>query len=80
MNTKLRQKSKSSFEKHFFKLINRNTMKNARKHRNIELVTTEKNRSYLVSKPNHHTAKFFREHSLAIEMIKTEILINKLVY
>ena len=41
MNTKLRQKS--SF---IFKLINRNTMEKVRKHRNIKLVTTEKNRSY----------------------------------
>ena len=30
-----------------------------------------------MSEPNYHTTKFFRENSLAIEMKKTEILMNK---
>ena len=34
---------------------------NVRKHRNITLVTTDKKRSQLVSKPNYHTTKFFLE-------------------
>ena len=34
------------------------TMKNARKHGDIELVTTERRRTYLASQPNYHTAKF----------------------
>ena len=46
------------------------TMENVRKHRDIKLVTTERRRSYLVSEPNYHTTKFFREHSLVIEMKK----------
>ena len=54
------------------------TMKNLRKHRNIKLVTTERRRNYLVSEPNYHTAKFFPENLLAIEMRKTQILMNKL--
>ena len=62
MNTKLRQKAKNSFEKDFFKLMNNavlgNNVENMRKHRNIELVTTEKRRNYLVSEPNHHTTSF----------------------
>ena len=44
-----------------------------------KLVTTEKGGNYLVSEPNYHTTKFFTENLLAIEMKKTEILINKLV-
>ena len=56
------------------------TMENARKHRDIELVTTERRRNYLVSEPNYHTKKFFIEHLLAIQIKKTEILINKPVY
>ena len=55
-------------------------MKNLRKHRNIKLVTTERRRNYLVSEPNYYTTKFFTEYLLAIEMKKTEILMNKPVY
>ena len=33
------------------------TMENMRKHRNIELVTAEKTRKYLVSAPNYYTTK-----------------------
>ena len=33
-----------------------------------------------MSEPNYHTTKFFTENLLAIEMKKTEILMNKPVY
>ena len=56
------------------------TMENVRKHRDIKLVTTERRRNYLVSEPNYHTTKFFTENLLAIEMKKTEILMNKPVH
>ena len=56
------------------------TMENVRKHRDIKHVTTERRRNYLVSEPNYHTAKFFTENLLAIEMNKTQILMNKFVY
>ena len=50
----------------FFKLMNiavfRKAMENARKHRGIKLVMTERRRNYLVSEPNYHTTKFFTEH------------------
>ena len=49
MNTKLKQKAKTNFEKDFFKQMNKavfeKTMKNMRKHRNIKLVTTESRRN-----------------------------------
>ena len=44
------------------------TMENARKHRYIELVKTERRRNYLVSEPNYHTRNCFTEYLLAIEM------------
>ena len=57
----------------------RKAMENVRKHRDIKLVTTETT-NYLVSEPNYHTAKFFREYLLAIEMKKkTVVLMNKSV-
>ena len=56
------------------------TIENMRKNRNIKLVTTERRRNYLVSEPNYHTTKFFTENLLAIEMKKTEILMNKPVH
>ena len=55
-------------------------MENVRKHRNIKLVTTEGERNYLAPEPNYHTTKFFKENSLATEMSKTQILMNKPVY
>ena len=33
------------------------TMENVRKHRDIKLVTTDKRRNQLVSKPNYYTKK-----------------------
>ena len=84
MITKVRQKAKSNFEKDSFDLINNTvfwkTMKNVRKHRNIKLVTTERRINYLVSEPSYHTTKSFTENLLTMEMRKTQILMNKLVY
>ena len=74
MNTKLRNKAKNDFEKHFFKLRNNavfgKTLENLRKHRDIKLVTTDERRNRLVSEPNYHTTKWFSEDLLAIEMKK----------
>ena len=61
MNTKLRKEAKNDFEKKFFRLMNNSvfgkTMQNQRKHRGIKLVTADKKRNKLVSKPNYHTTK-----------------------
>ena len=56
------------------------TMENVRKHRDIKLVTPNKRRHYLVSKPNYHTTKCFSEDLLAIEMNKIKVKMNKPVY
>ena len=56
------------------------TIENMTKHKNIIPVTTERRRINLVSDPNYCTTKFFTESLLAIEMRKTQILINKPVY
>ena len=81
MNTKLRKKVKSNFEKDFFKLMNNavfgKATENVRKYRNMKLVTTERRRNYLVSEPNYHTTKFFEESPFVTEMRKSQILMNK---
>ena len=74
---------KNEFEKYFFELMKnaifRKTVENERKYRDIKLVTTERRKNYLVSKTNYHTTKLFTENLLAIQMRKTQILMNKLV-
>ena len=84
MNTKLRKKAKNDLKKYFFKLMNNavfgKAMGNMRKNRDIELVTTDRRRNYLVSEPNYNTTKFLTENLLAIEMRRTQILMNKPVY
>ena len=49
------------------------TMENTRKHRDIELVTTDKRRNQIVSELNYHTIKYFSEKFLAIGMKKTKV-------
>ena len=59
------------------------TMQNVRKNGDTKLVKTERKRNYSVSKPNYHTAKFFTESLLAIEIKKrkkTELFMDKLVH
>ena len=79
MNTKLRKKAKNNFETDFVRLLNNasfgKTAENVRK-----LVPTERRRIYLAEEQKHHTAKFFTENLLAIEMRKTQMLMKKLVY
>ena len=54
------------------------TAENVIKHRDIKLVTTEKRKNYLVSEPNYHTAKFYAENLLAIEMKEKKK--NRVIY
>ena len=49
------------------------TMENAKKYRDIKLVTTERRRKYVVSEPNYHTTKFFTENLLATKMKKKNL-------
>ena len=43
-------------------------MEDMTRHRNIKVVTTERRKNYLISKPNYHTTKYLTEDLLPIEM------------
>ena len=84
MNTELKKIAKNDFEKDFFKLMNNavfgKTMENVRKHRDIQLVTTDEKRSKLLSEPNYHTINLISENLSIIEMKRTKVKMNKLIY
>ena len=56
------------------------TMENVRNHRDIKLVTTDKQRNKFASEPNYHSTKYISENLLVMEMEKTEVKINKPMY
>ena len=66
MNTELRKIAKNDFEKDFFKLMNNavfgKTMENVRKHRDINLVITDKKRNNLDSEPTYHTINYISQN------------------
>ena len=43
-------------------------------------VPTDKRRNQLASEPNYHITKYFSENLIAIEMKKTKVKMNKLIY
>ena len=74
-NTRLRTDATNDFFKDFFKLMNNavfgKTMENVRNHRDIKIVTTNKQRKKFASEPNYHTTKHISEDFLIMEMKKT---------
>ena len=84
MNTELGKVAKDDFEKDLFKLMNNSvfgkTMENNRKHRDIKLVTTDKKRTKLVSKPNYPSINYISEDLSIIEMNKTKVKMIKPLY
>ena len=62
MSTKLRKEAKNDFKKDFFKLMNNavfgKTVENVRNHRDIKMLTTERQRNKFASQPNYHTTKY----------------------
>ena len=74
MNTKFKKEAKNDFEKDFFKLMNNSvfgkTMENVRNHRDIKIVTSNKQRNRLASEPNYYTTKRISKNLLIIEMKK----------
>ena len=84
LKTRLRKGAKNDFEKDFFKLMNNSvfgkTMENVRNHRDIKIVTTNKQRNRLASEPNYHTTKYISKNLLIMQMKKVEVKINKPIH
>ena len=84
MNTELRKEAKNDFGKDFFKLMNNSvfgkTMENVRNHRDIKIVTTNKQINRLASEPNYHATKNISKDLLIMEMKKAEVTMNKPIY
>ena len=74
MNTNLDKKQKiilrETFSSRWIMQFLERLLKCDKKNRNIKLVTTERRRKY-------HTTKYFTENVLAMEMRKTQVIMNK---
>ena len=88
LNTELRKKAKSAFEKDFYKLMDNSvfgkTMENLRKRVDIKLVRTdgtenEKIRK-IIAKPNFNRRVKFSDELSAIHVNKTKLTLNKPIY
>ncbi len=81
LNTELRTKGTTDFEKDFFKLMNNSifgkTMENVRNRINVKLVTNEKACNKLAKKSNFKSVNIFHENLIAVHMEKTTVRFNK---
>ena len=84
LNTDLRNKAKTDFEKDFFKLMNNSvfgkTMENIRNRVDVKLVNNRKQAEKLCAKPNFNHSNIFSENLISIHMKKTKLAFNKPVY
>ena len=84
LNTALRMKGTTNFEKDFYKLMNNavfgKTMENVRNRVNVKLVTNKKSLNKLVKKSNYVRVNEFHENLVAVHMEKTTIKLFKPIY
>lgn len=94
LNTRLRQKAKSSFEQDFFKLLNNSvfgkTLENTENRVTVHLVNQwcdQSNRTKkfisserLVANPYFHSASILTENLVAIQMKPDQIILDKPIY
>ena len=81
LNTDMRAKGTTDFEKDFNKLMNNSvfgkTMENVRNRVNVRLVTNEKALGKLAKKANFKSANIFNENLIAVHMEKTTVKLDK---
>ena len=86
LNTELRKKATSDFEKNLYKLMNNSvfgkTMENLRKRVDVKLVRSyeEDKMRRLIADPSFARATVFNDNLAAIHMHKTKLLLNRPVY
>ena len=83
-NTEKRKQAKTSFEQDFWKLLCNSAygklLEDVRKRVDIRLVTDNKKFVTLTSKPNFHTFQIINKRLVAMQLMKTQILLNKPIY
>jgi hypothetical protein len=84
LNTDLRTKGTTDFEKNFFKLMNNSvfgkTMENVRNRVDIRLINDEKKWNKLAQKHNFKSATIFSENLVAVHMKRTSVKLSKSIY
>ncbi|CAB4019693.1 uncharacterized transposon-derived, partial [Paramuricea clavata] len=84
LNTNLRTKGATDFEKNFFKLMNNSvfgkTMENVRNRVNVKLVTAEEQLNKLAKKSYFKSVNIFTENLIAVHMEKTTVKLVKPIY
>ena len=84
LNTELRKKAKTDFEKDLFKLMNNSvfgkTMENLRKRVSIKLVRGEDEARRQIAKPSFVSFKVFNDSLAAVHMRKTRLVLNRPIY
>ena len=84
LNTDLRTKGTTDFEKDFFKLMNNSvfgkTMENVRNRVDIRIVNDEKKWNKLAKKHNFKSATIFSENLVAVHMRRTSVKLIKPIY
>ena len=86
LNTELRKKTTSGFEKDLFKLMNNSvfgkTMENLRKRVDVKLVRADEDDRLrrLIASPSYARANIFDNDLAAIQMHKSRLLLNRPVY
>ena len=83
-NTAQRALARNDFEKDFFKLMNNSMfgkmMANLRNRRKVDLVSQEEPFRKIAAQPKFKSYTIFHEHFVAVERMKSELVLNRPIY